>query len=409
MPASHASPPSIQGRIAVIGAGIVGSCIALELQRAGATVTLIDRDAPGNGCSFGNSGALSPSSIAPLAMPGVLASLPAMLLNPESPLALRLAYLPRAAPWLARFVRSARPATVQRSAAALATLHHGAVQAHRALSIEIGVPELFLQRGHLHLYPDVQALAKDEGSWRLRREFGYAAERLDRSGILELEPHIGARYQCAMYLADHATILNPARYVQAVAKTFADRGGLVLRDEIHRLERTAGRSWRLAGSIAHAAFDRVVVAAGAWSRHLLDPLGVRIALESQRGYHVQFAAGPAPVSRTVVLTDRKIFVTPMETGLRVGGTVEIAGLQHPPNPRRAAILERIARASFKGLEGVASTRWMGHRPCMPNSVPLIGPAAQQPGLWLAVGHGHLGLTDSVNTALQLAGSMSSAA
>ena len=403
----HAPRPSIQGRIAVIGAGIVGSCIALELQRAGATVTLIDREAPGNGCSFGNSGALSPSSIAPLAMPGVLASLPAMLLNPESPLALRLAYLPRAAPWLARFVRSARPATVHQSAAALAALHHGAVQSHRALSIEIGVPELFLQRGHLHLYPDAQALAKDNGSWQLRRAFGYEAERLDRAAILELEPRIGARYQCGMYLADHATILNPARYVQAVAKTFAGRGGQVLRDEIQHLARMADGSWRVASAATHAAFDRVVVAAGAWSRRLLDPLGVRIALESQRGYHVQFAAGPAPVSRTVVLADRKIFVTPMETGLRVGGTVEIAGLQRPPNLRRAAILERIARASFDGLENVASTHWMGHRPCMPDSVPLIGPAARQPGLWLAVGHGHLGLTDSVNTAQQLAGSMSS--
>jgi D-amino-acid dehydrogenase len=146
----------------------------------------------------------------------------------------------------------------------------------------------------------------------------------------------------------------------------------------------------------------VVVAAGAWSRRLLDPLGVRLQLESQRGYHVQFTNRHDAVSRTVVLTDRKIFVTPMEGGLRVGGTVEIAGLAARPDPKRAAILERIARETFKGLEDAHVTTWMGHRPCMPDSVPVVGPADGQPGLWLAVGHGHLGLTDSVNTADRIA-------
>jgi D-amino-acid dehydrogenase len=149
----------------------------------------------------------------------------------------------------------------------------------------------------------------------------------------------------------------------------------------------------------------VVVAAGAWSRRLLDPLGLRLALESQRGYHVQFQGGRDTVSRTVVLADRKIFVTPMEDGLRVGGTVEIGGLEHPPDPRRAAILERIARETFDGLDDLQTTQWMGHRPCMPDSVPVIGPAAGRPGLWLAVGHGHLGLTDSINTAQSIASGM----
>ena len=135
---------------------------------------------------------------------------------------------------------------------------------------------------------------------------------------------------------------------------------------------------------------------------MLAPLGVRLALESQRGYHVQFEGARDIVSRTVVLADRKIFVTPMEEGLRVGGTVEIAGLDAPPDARRAAILERIARESFPALKGAPARTWMGHRPCMPDSVPVVGPAPRHPGLWLAVGHGHLGLTDSLNTAQRIA-------
>lgn len=153
--------------------------------------------------------------------------------------------------------------------------------------------------------------------------------------------------------------------------------------------------------------DHIVVAAGAWSRQLLDPLKVRIPLESQRGYHVQFKSAERLVSRTVVLADRKIFVTPMEGGLRVGGTVEIAGLKRPPDMRRAAILERIARETFTDLADAPATTWMGHRPCMPDSVPVIGEVPGKPGLWLAVGHGHLGLTDSVNTASRLAEQMES--
>jgi D-amino-acid dehydrogenase len=400
-------------RIAVIGAGIVGCSIALALRKRGAEVTLIDRDEPGRGCSYGNSGAISPGSVAPLAMPGVLASVPGMLLNGESPLYLPWRYLPTAAPWLARFVASAAPARVAQSAARLAALHAGAIERHEALAREIGVPELFARRGHLHLYPDEQALAKDATGWRMRESYGFRFERLDRAGILALEPRVGERYRLGVFMADQATILNPLRYVLAMAHAFAARGGVVRRDEVQSLTPLAGGRWQLGTRAAQAsaelAFDRVVVAAGAWSRSLLDPLGLRLALESQRGYHVQFQGARDTVSRTVILADRKIFVTPMEEGLRVGGTVEIGGLARPPDPRRAAVLERIARETFDGLDGLPSTQWMGHRPCMPDSVPVIGPADRLPGLWLAVGHGHLGLTDSVNTAERIADGLLGAA
>jgi D-amino-acid dehydrogenase len=393
-------------RVAVVGAGVVGSCIALALRKHGTAVTLIDRDEPGRGCSYGNSGAISPGSVAPLAMPGILSSVPQMLLDEESPLHLPLSYLPKAAPWLMRFVASAHPSRVALSAAKLAALHTGALDRHEALARELGVPELFVRRGHLHLYPDARTLAKDAAGWRMRQHYGYPSTQLDRDGILALEPHVGERYRIGMFVADHATIVNPFRYVQAMVRAFTARGGRLRREEVRAMTPLEGGRWRLAAAGASDdagdCFDHVVVAAGAWSRRLLDPLGVHLALESQRGYHVQFQGGHGTVSRTVVLADRKIFVTPMEEGLRVGGTVEIGGLERPPDPRRAAILERIARETFDGLDDLQATQWMGHRPCMPDSVPVIGPAAGRRGLWLAVGHGHLGLTDSINTAQSIA-------
>jgi D-amino-acid dehydrogenase len=390
-------------RIAVVGAGIVGTSTALALRKRGADVTLIDRDEPGRGCSFGNSGAISPGSVAPLAMPGVLASVPGMLLDDESPLYLPLRYLPRALPWLLQFVASARPARVAESAARLAAIHAGAIDAHEAMTRELGVPELFLRRGHLHLYPDEQALAKDAGGWRMRAQYGFKVDKLDRGGIEALERNVSERYRIGMYLADHATILNPFRYVQAMARAFAAAGGRIVRAEVQGLRRE-GAQWEVRG-LPQQRFDEVVVAAGAWSRPLLAPLGVHLALESQRGYHLQFEGGRDVVSRTVVLADRKVFVTPMEEGLRVGGTVEIGGLAAPPDPRRAAVLERIARENFRGLDQLDTRTWMGHRPCMPDSVPVVGPAPGHAGLWLATGHGHLGLTDSLNTAQRIAQAM----
>jgi len=239
----------------------------------------------------------------------------------------------------------------------------------------------------------------------MREAYGFRVERLDRAGILALEPNICERYQVGMYLADHATILNPFRYVQAMARAFAAAGGRIARASVSRLQ-GEGQRWKLQATGAPAeSFDHVVVAAGAWSKELLAPLGIHLALESQRGYHLQFEGGRDTVSRTVVLADRKVFVTPMEDGLRVGGTVEIGGLAAPPDPRRAAVLGRIARETFRGLDALPSRTWMGHRPCMPDSVPVVGAAPGRPNLWIATGHGHLGLTDSLNTAQRIAAAL----
>ena len=408
-------------RIAVIGAGIVGTAIAFELRRRGADVVLVDRGEPGGACSAGNSGAISPSSVTPLAMPGVLKSVPGMLLDRDGPLYLPLGYLPTALPWLLKFTASARPDIVAETARRLGDLHSGAVQMHEAMTRSLGVAELFLHRGHLHLYRDDTALAADATGWRMREQYGFRCERLDRAGIDALEPGVAPDYRVAMFMPDQATILNPKRYVQVMARAFADAGGVIVQADVRALRRDGVR-WRLAGDAsraegspevtrsdasrsllgADAAFDHAIVAAGAWSRALLDPLDIRLALEAQRGYHVQFHGANDAVSRTVVLTDYKLFFTPMEEGLRVGGTVEIAGLKRPPDPRRSAQLERIARQVFPRLEGLESTPWMGHRPCMPDTMPVVGRTPGHDGLWLAVGHGHLGLTDSLPTAQRIA-------
>jgi D-amino-acid dehydrogenase len=393
-----------QATCAVVGAGIVGVCIAHELSKRGVDTVLVDKGEPGMGCSYGNSGAISSASVAPLAMPGVLASVPGMLGKPDSPLFLPWRYLPQALPWLARFVLASRPSAVRKSASRLADLHQHAVDLHQALANEVGVPEVILMRGHLHLYRDDRALKGDDAAWRLRTQHGVAFTRLDRQQILDLEPHAPAGYGVGVYLENQATVRNPLRYVQAIFQKFVDDGGRYLQSDVQSIQ-AAGDGWTLTTVNGPLTTRNVVVAAGAWSGRLLRPLGIKLPLETQRGYHVQFKSATAPVSRTVVLTDHKAFFTPMEDGLRVGGTVEFAGLTAEPNPHRAELLARMATANFPELEAQPFDTWMGHRPCMPDTVPVIGPSSKHPGLWLAVGHGHLGLTDSVRTALMIADGM----
>ncbi|WP_372620324.1 NAD(P)/FAD-dependent oxidoreductase [Falsiroseomonas sp.] len=390
--------------VLVIGAGIVGLAIAWQLRRQGAQVTVVDPEPPGEGgASFGNAGAISSSSVAPLAMPGLLKQVPRMLLDPAAPLHVPASYWLRAAPWLLRFVAAARPSVVARAAAALDALQRLATEQHLELAREVGAPELIHANGHLYLYRDAEKLAKDQAGWDLRRAHGARVDILDRAGIEALEPEVAPAYRIGVFLPDHAWCASPHRYAQAVAAAFVAAGGEIRRDRIRTLTVEDGRVTGALGEARSHRADDIVVAAGAWSARLLAPLGYRIPLETQRGYHVNLQDAGISISRPVVPADRKVFITPMEGGLRVAGTVEFGGLDRAPNEARARLLyDDLAavfpQARFAGTEGF----WMGHRPCLPDSVPVIGPAQRLRGLWFAFGHGHLGLTGSAPTARMLA-------
>ncbi|WP_203076852.1 NAD(P)/FAD-dependent oxidoreductase [Falsiroseomonas ponticola] len=391
-------------RVLVVGAGIVGLALAWRLQRLGAEVAIVDPEPPGEGgASFGNAGAISTSSVVPLATPGVLKTVPRMLFDKAAPLHIPAGYWLRAAPWLARFVASATPTSVARVAKALDQLLHLATEQHQALAREVGVPEVLVSNGQLYVYRDEQQLAKDASSWAMRRAHGAEVVRLDRAGIEALEPEIGPAYRIGIFLPDHTHCASPFRYAQAVARAFRDAGGEIRQDRVLALTVADGRVTGAQGDYMHHTAEEVVVAAGAWSARLVAPLGYRIPLETQRGYHVNLSDSGLSLQRPVIPADRKVFITPMEGALRVAGTVEFGGLERAPNEERARLLYGDLTAVFpqarvEGAEGF----WMGHRPCLPDSVPVIGPAERVKGLWFAFGHGHLGLTGSAPTAEMLA-------
>jgi glycine/D-amino acid oxidase-like deaminating enzyme len=380
--------------VVVVGAGIVGVCAAWQLARRGASVALIDRDEPGKGCSYGNAGALSFGSVAPLAMPGVMRDAMSMLFDPAAPLRIPFAYLPKAVPWLTRFVRAARPDAVRRISDALSALLANSIEKHLDILSEVGAAEIVRRTGQLYLYPDEVWLAKDAGSWQLRKDHGLRIERLDRDGILALEPEVGPAYAIGMFTPDQGMSANPYRQVTAIAADFARHGGRIVRDRVVAIEVENERVRAVRGENDIYRCDHAVVCAGAWSAELLRALGYALPLESQRGYHVTIASPGITISRPVVAADRKVFLTPMEEGLRAAGTVEFGGLTRAPNRKRAEYLVRDMARVFPRAQIPADwSFWMGHRPCFPDSLPVMGPSRHR-GLWFNFGHGHLGLTMS---------------
>ena len=259
---------------------------------------------------------------------------------------------------------------------------------------EIGASDVVQRTGQLYLYPDEKWFGKDAMSWRLRKQHGLRVERLGRAEILALEPEVGPDYPIGLFTRDQGMSINPYRQVTAIAADVARHGGRIVRDRVLAIDVEGERVRAVRGENASYPCDHAVVCAGAWSTELLVNLGYALPLESQRGYHVTVASPGITVKRPVVAADRKVFFTPMEDGLRAAGTVEFGGLTRAPTRRRAEYLVRdMARVFPRARIPADWSFWMGHRPCLPDSLPVMGPSRHR-GLWFNFGHGHLGLTMS---------------
>lgn len=394
--------------VAIIGAGIVGLCTARSLRQAGWQVTVFDSQDPGSQCSFGNAGALSEGSVAPLAMPGVIKQAASMLLDRNSALHVPFDYWVQATPWFMRFIAASRPERVKQIASALHTLLSGSVSNHQALAREIGCTELIKTTGQLHLYPNSEARDKDKASWQLKADYGMRMQDVDRAAIKELEPAVSDNYRCGWFLPEEGWVTDPYRYSQAISRANHESGIAFVNAGVTRLHR-ADDKWNLHSGDQSWQTDHIVICAGMGSRELLATLNLPIPLESQRGYHVQVPDPGISLSRIVVLADRKIFMNPLQGQLRIAGTVEFGGIRKPMNTRRALLLKDHAQAGLDHVNTNGFTIWMGHRPCLPDSMPVIGPVAKWPGLWCNFGHGHLGLTGSANSGKLLARAMAGGA
>ncbi len=383
--------------IVVVGAGIVGIAAALWLQRDGLAVTVIDPGPPGSGASSGNAGCFSPSSIVPLSGPGILRQIPGWLLDPQGPLAIRWHYLPRLAPWLLRFIRAGTPARIEHQAAALARLLASTSDDLASLLHGTGAEPLIERRGSLIVYRTEAGWTGAEPGWNLRRRNAVAWEELTPIDLLDLEPALSPGLYRGVLLTGNSHTVDPHALVRRLAEAFLLGGGQLLATRVTSFDVADGRLRSVQTASGTVAASGVVLAAGARSGPLARMLGDRVPLETERGYHLNVGAPPVPLHRPVLSAEDRFVATPMTAGTRLTGTIELAGLASPPDWRRARALLPLGQRLFPGLPAGPGTTWMGHRPSMPDSLPVIGRSSRTPDVVYAFGHGHLGLTGAPTT------------
>jgi D-amino-acid dehydrogenase len=385
-------------KVTVVGAGIVGLASAHALADEGHEVTVLDREGPAAGASRGNAGWLAHTDIDPIASPRMLRQVPRFLLDPLGPLAIRPSYLLPLLPWLTRLVLASRPSNLERSVAAIVSLQRQAMPAWETLAASLGLKSLIHRRGGLFVYDDEAALRHAMPHFERQRALGIACDTIDGPGLRQMEPALTERIVGGAYFPDAAHVTDPREVTERLFEAATARGIRYEQRTVDAIVPGDRPSLRFAGG-GQDSPERVVVAAGAWSKPLAAGLGDRIPLDTERGYNVSFPGVTSVLNRPVSFGGYGFVATPLGTGLRIGGAVELGGLALPPNHQRSRALHGKATRFIRDLPDYdTGTQWMGFRPSIPDSLPVIGTSDASRAVVYAFGHGHYGLTQSAATA-----------
>ncbi|MEM6374776.1 MAG: FAD-binding oxidoreductase [Pseudomonadota bacterium] len=394
--------PQDRSKVVVIGAGIVGVSTAIWALREGFLVTLIDRAAPGQATSSGNAGLLASAAIVPVPVPGLLSKAPRMALDPRQPLFVRWSHLIRSAPWLWRYLRQANVDAATKRALSILPLTGDSLADHLALAEGTGAERWILPCDYLAGYPSRATYHADRFAWQLRREAGFEVESLDGEALRIYDPAIGTTIGCAALVPGHGRITDPGRYVQTLAQHAQKQGVQILRAEIEAVLREKGHvtGIRAGGEVIEC--DKVVVTAGIWSGPLAKDLGLKAHLAPESGFHLELWEPSVMPRSPMMISEGKFVMTPMDGRLRLAGMVGHLGLDAvaPEAPYR--LFEHHIKRVLPSLTWGEATRWMGHRPAMSDSCPMIGEVPNIAGAYVGFGHDHVGLTAGPRTGQILA-------
>jgi len=389
-------------RIAVIGAGIVGVSAAIWLQRDGHDVVLIDREGPAAGTSYGNGGVLASCGIAPVNSPGLIKSAPGMLLKADSPLFMRWSYLPKMLPWLIKYMLRANHKDASYVASALAQILHDSVEQHQALAKGTGAEKWLKASDYVFVYDERANFVKEKFAWEIRRKLGFKWEELNAEAFNKYDPIFQGTKNFAVRFKDHGYISDPGEYVIALARHMEKQGGEIVTANVKDINQSAGQVTGVETDTGTISCDSVVMATGVWSKGLMENLGIKTPLETERGYHIELI-NPSVMPRSpMMLASGKFVVTPMEGRLRCAGIVEFGGLETPASKGPFELLKRQIHEAIPGLTYDRVEEWMGHRPATTDSIPFIGPLENLKGAYAAFGHHHIGLTGGPKTGRMIA-------
>jgi D-amino-acid dehydrogenase len=385
---------SVRADVVVLGAGMVGVGVALNLQKRGRDVVLIDRRGAGEETSFGNAGLIQREAVIPYTFPREFGAILSYAMNNRRDAVYHLSALPRVAPWLFRYWQEGAPERIARSAEALAPLMAECVKEHDALIAEAGgkAASLVYQRGWLRCLRTEESLRDAIAEAKLLDQYGVDYAVLNGAEVRKLEPHVSEAVIGAIHFRGSPTSADPGALTKAYAALFTQRGGRFLKGDARRLSQQDS-GWSLPSENGPIEAREAVVALGPWSDDVFRPLGYDIPLAVKRGYHMHYAAkGNATLGHSLHDGDGGFALVPMSKGIRLTTGVEFADRDAAPTPIQLARAEPFARDLFPLAERLDEKPWMGRRPCLPDMVPVIGRAERHKGLWFAFGHAHHGFT-----------------
>lgn len=391
------SEQNLKKRVAVIGAGIIGVSTAIHLQRNGHEVVLIDKTGPAGETSFGNGGILVSSGVVPVNAPGLIKNAPGMLLRRDSPLFMHWPYLPKMLPWLLQYMRRANARDTRLVARALTPLLHDSIGQHRALAQGTSAEKWLQESDYVFVYNDQAAFNKDAFGWSLRREMGFSWDEMDAKQFAEYEPIFQGQNKFAIRLKDHGIVRDPGEYVSDLVKHVEQQRGELIIAEFEDVVATQGRVTAVKTSEGLIDCDTVVIAAGVWSKNLIEKLDLKIPMETERGYHIELINPSQMPLNGLMLAAGKFVITPMHGRIRCAGIVEFGGLETPAQDAPLQLLKKHITELFPELKYDRIDEWMGHRPAPADSIPFIGPTKNMPDVYAAFGHHHVGLSAGPRT------------
>jgi len=390
-------PDPVSSQVTVLGAGIVGICSALSLLEKGYSVEVIDRDPPAEGASHGNAGVVSPWSCVPQSMPGLWKNVPKWTLDPEGPIAVRFGYLLTFMPWAIRFLGNCSEDRIPAIGDAMNALNRPNLDLYRQHLNGTGHEHLLSDSMYVHVYKDADGANLNELGWRMRSDRGFPLQVVGAGELHEIEPALSPDYKSAVLIKDQARALDPRALGKALAEKAMSMGANFRQSKVNHIQPGYHGGWVLHTDDGELNTEKLVIAAGAWSARLLEPLGIKIPLEAERGYHLVFNDPGITVNNSIMDTAGKFVASSMLAGVRCAGTAEFAGLDTPPDYRRAKAFKRLGKRLFPELNVDDAEEWMGSRPSFPDSLPCIGEVPEHANLFSAFGHSHYGFGMAPNT------------
>ena len=376
--------------VGIIGAGIQGVCIGLQLIKKGIPVTIFDKNNPGSMSSYGNAGHFSPYAVVQLNRPDVIYDIPKMLLSSYGPLALKWNYIPKMIPWILRYLKSSTKKSMMHTTKYMHQILDLSLNAYDEILSEIDTTNLVERKGIIYIWTN-KNLKSREMEIKIRDELGIKQRLLTKKEILELEPNLNPVFDAGVIYdyAYHAR--DPKEITKKLFELFINLGGKFEKKEVINIEQTRFNETQIKTNSEKFSFEKIVLACGAFSKKFTDQLGEKIPLDTERGYHVHYKKMDHLLTRPVIFLDRGFGMTPMNQGLRAVGTVELGGFDNPISKKRIDYIDKCAKELLPQL-GDFQDEWLGFRPTLPDFLPVIGPSLKNKNIIYAFGHHHLGWT-----------------